>query len=221
MGEMCQQYEIYYQDEAPYEVLYTKWLSYEEVCRLKDLEDMVEVYYNSGQFGQTIKYLEHKFDTPFILYEALADYYRTHSLLGANQARIRRYTILLEFAKEQLTAKEMMALNQIMTYDLYLREKLKSRPEFALCYEPFKKRYKAFLFEYAREYQIGDCVHIECFTIDIEGTVATGEVVEKDYFIMFDYSKPRNLYNESHIDQLLLNSEGELTLNIQEGKREH
>jgi hypothetical protein len=174
---------------------------------------MVEVYYNSGQFGQTIKFLEHKFDTPFILYESLADYYRTHSLLGVNQARIRRYTILLEFAKSHLTANEMVALYQIMTYDLYLREKIKSRPGFALCHESLKKLYKAFLYNHAKEHEIGDCVHIECFTVDIELTVATGEVMEKDHFIMFDYSKPRNLYNESHIEQLWLNSEGELTLN--------
>ena len=202
MGELCKQYEIYYLDEAPYEVLYTKWLPYQDVCKLKDIEDMVEVYYNSGQFSYTIKFLEHKFDTPFGMYEAMANYYRSHSLFGVNQARIRRYTILLEFAQEYLSDKEKVALGEIMVYDLYLREKLKSRPVFAAGYETYKKLYKAFLSKNAKEYEIGDCVHIEHFTVDIERAVTTGEVVNRDYYILFDYSKPRNLYNESHVELL-------------------
>ena len=196
MGELCKQYEIYYQEEAPYEVLYTKWLPYEDVCRLKDIEEMVEVYYNSGQFSNSIGFLEHKFVTPFAMYEALADYYRKHTLFGFNQARIRRYTILREFAKDWLSEYEMEALDEIMVYDLYLREKLKSRPEFALSYESYKKIYKAFLSNHSQEYQIGERVHIEHFSIDIEYAVTTGEVVDKDYFILFDYTKAKNLYQE-------------------------
>jgi radical SAM superfamily enzyme YgiQ (UPF0313 family) len=202
MGELCKQYEIYYHEEAPYEVLYTKWLPYEDVCRLKDIEDMVEVYYNSGQFSKTIRFLEHKFANPFAMYEALADYYRNNDLFGVNQARIRRYTILREFAMECLDEHEVKALEEIMVYDLYLREKLKSRPEFASGYEMYKKLYKAFLSNHSQEYQIGDCVHIEHFVIDIEHAVSTGEVVDKDYFILFDYSKSKNLYNEHPIRRI-------------------
>ena len=42
----------------PYEVLYTKWISYEDVLRLKGIEEMVEVYYNSRQFTNTMEELE-------------------------------------------------------------------------------------------------------------------------------------------------------------------
>ena len=48
MHDRAQEYGIVYQDRAPYEVLSTKWLTYAEVIRLKQIEEMVEVYYNSG-----------------------------------------------------------------------------------------------------------------------------------------------------------------------------
>lgn len=212
MGEMCRNYEIVYQEEPPYEVLYTKWLPFEDVCRLKDIEDVVEVYYNSGQFSNTIRFLEHKFITPFQLYEAIATYYREHSLFGANQARIRRYMILKDFSQDYLSGKEQEALNQIMIYDLYLREKLKSRPEFVMEGESYKKLYKAFLSQQSDQYKIGNSVHIEHFTLDLELIAESGNIVERDYFILFDYTKPRNLYQECYVVKLGVNPEGELEL---------
>lgn len=212
MGELCRQYEICYQEQPPYEVLYTKWLPYEDVCRLKDIEEMVEVYYNSGQFTHTIKFLEDRFKTPFDLYETLARYYRKNSLFGVNQARVRRYRILQDFSKEYLTPKEQDALNQIMVYDLYLREKLKARPEFATSFESYKKLYKDFLNQHASNNQIGECVHIEHFTVDMESLIKNGEIMDKDCFVLFDYSKPKNLYQECYVEELRLNSKGELEL---------
>ena len=49
----------------PFEVLSTKWLSYDDVIRLKGVEEMVEVYYNSGQFVNTLRLLEEEFTDTF------------------------------------------------------------------------------------------------------------------------------------------------------------
>ena len=56
MMEMTGEYQILYKDREPYEVLSTAWLTYGEILRLKMVESMVEVYYNSGQFQNTLEY---------------------------------------------------------------------------------------------------------------------------------------------------------------------
>lgn len=212
MEELSQDYSIVYHGEPPYEVLHTKWLSYSDVCRLKDLEDMVEVYYNSGQFQYTIRYMTSLYESAFSFFEALANYYRQFGLFGFHQARIKRYTILREFAvfcgwsKEQLTL-----LEQLMVLDLYLREKLKSRPVFAHTNEGNKSMYKQFLTNHAKEYGIGDCVHIEHFTYDVFAAAKQGELRLKNFYILFDYSKPKSIFDECAII-LLQESNGTLVM---------
>lgn len=135
--EKIADYKLSHQTRPPFEVLKTKWLSYEDVMRLKGVEDMVEVYYNSGQFEHTIEALEEAFATPFEMYEKLAAYYEEHALRGINHTRVARYEILLEFIRTQLkknqtdiTAK-LEHYRELLTLDLYLRENMKNRPEFA------------------------------------------------------------------------------------------
>ena len=72
--------------EAPYEVLSTRWLSYGEVLKLKLVEEMVEVYYNSGQFSMTLKELEGRFPDAFAMYEALGCFYERKGYLDLSTA---------------------------------------------------------------------------------------------------------------------------------------
>ncbi len=143
MEEQAKEYGICYQDKPPYEVLYTRWLSYAEVRRLKGVEEMVELYYNSGQFPQTLKRLERAFSSPFALYEALADYYREKGYQLNSPARAYRYQVLLEFACEADPANRV-CYPELLTYDLYLREKVKSRPDWCPPREPYRERYRDF-----------------------------------------------------------------------------
>ncbi len=208
MGECCKEYNIVYHSESPYEVLYTQWLSYSDVCKLKDLEEMVEIYYNSGQFAHTIRYLEHYYESSFSMYESLALYYRTNKLFDCNHSRMSRYTILMNFTKEQLKKDEFEVLLQLMTFDLYSREKLKARPTFTKPYEEYKKEYKSFLTNHAANYGIGDCVHMEHFTHDIFVAEQEGVVKEKDFFILFDYSKEKSIFGESSYTLLVKQASG-------------
>ena len=75
MHDKYKDYEIEYRTQPPYEVLMTKWLSYQDILQLKQVEEMVEVYYNSNQFVSTMKYLVLLFATPFEAYWSLAQYY--------------------------------------------------------------------------------------------------------------------------------------------------
>ena len=100
MHEKAKDYGLVYLDNPPYEVLYTNWISYEDIRRLKKIEEMVEIYYNSNQFRATLPYLLKQFPSPFALYEALADYYEEKGFFVETPARIYRYQVLLSFAEQ-------------------------------------------------------------------------------------------------------------------------
>ena len=130
MHEHAKEYGIRYLEQPPYEVLYTNWISYGEIRRLKRIEEMVELYYNSGQFTHTLPVLEKAFSGPFAMYESLADYYQEQGYFTNSPARAYRYQILLEFAAMKDPANREI-YRELLTYDMYLRENLKSRPAFA------------------------------------------------------------------------------------------
>ena len=129
MHEKTQEYGLVYQDRPPYEVLSTKWLSYGDVIRLKKIEEMVEVYYNSGQFRNTMEYVEKDFPGAFAMYSALAGYYEKNDLFRVNHSRIARYEILYRFL-EEYTAGRTGEIAEWLTLDLYLRDNVRNRPQF-------------------------------------------------------------------------------------------
>ncbi|MDY3109595.1 MAG: DUF4080 domain-containing protein, partial [Lachnospiraceae bacterium] len=88
MQEKAKDYELKYLTTAPYEVLSTKWLSYGDVVRLKRVEEMVELYYNSNQFTTTLPLLEAFFARPFAMYQALADFYEDNGYFVTTPSRI-------------------------------------------------------------------------------------------------------------------------------------
>lgn len=132
---------IVYGAEPPYEVLYTADLSYAQLRKLKAVEEMLESYYNSNQFERSIGFLEQYFETPYELYEALAEFYRENNYTVAQPSRIKRYEILLAFWKQCCPESKVSAqydpedaeklLKECLLYDLYARECLKKRPDFA------------------------------------------------------------------------------------------
>ena len=158
MMEMTGEYQILYKDREPYEILSTAWLTYGEILRLKMVESMVEVYYNSGQFKNTLVFLEKYFDDPFRMYEALGRFYEKKGYSEISHSRMRRYEILMEFAGEQ---KEIPseALSDVMLLDLYLRKNLKSRPSFASDQKPYER----LIWDYRKAKKIPKTAHIEVF----------------------------------------------------------
>ena len=150
MWERAEEYGIRYLEQPPYEVLYTKWLSYEDVLRLKGIEEMVELYYNSCQFTHTLPFLEKAFPGPFAMYEALADFYREKKYFTASPARSYRYHVLLEFAAEY-DGGRLEVYRELLTYDIYLRENVKSRPDFAPDINDYKDDIKMFFQKEERE----------------------------------------------------------------------
>ncbi len=112
MDEQREAYGLVCGSEPPYEVLSTRWLSFDDVILLKGVEEMVEIYYNSGQFSHTIAELEREFPSAFEMYRALADYYQWHVPAGASQARAARYELLLEFIREIFSTRKVRLIKQ-------------------------------------------------------------------------------------------------------------
>ena len=203
MEEMKENYGLVYKSRPPYEVLYTNWLSYKDVLTLKSVEEMVEVYYNSGQFAYTLKELEKEFDSPFCLYLALGEYYEKHELNLMNHSRITRYEILLGFVQSLDTGKEKL-YRELLTFDLYLRENMKNRPPFAGEYQVDKDVLHEFYEREAQEHvylagyeaydkrQLRKMTHLEKFHYDVMGN---GE--EKEVLILFDYENRSKLTHQA------------------------
>ncbi|WP_167957093.1 B12-binding domain-containing radical SAM protein [Anaerosporobacter faecicola] len=198
MYGFSQKNTIVYKNTAPYEVLFTQWLSYDEVLQLKQVEDMVEVYHNSGQFTYSIQYVEHFFETPFDFYQELGKYYEEQGLNARNHTRMSRYEILLSFMQFEKKGDENV-LKAILLYDLYLRENLKSKPEFISAMEVEREIYHHFFVEeelvkeYVKGYesysgkQISRLTHLEKFAYNIEETAQTGVAAKAEEYILFDY----------------------------------
>ena len=159
MEEMVPEYGIRYHEQPPYEVLSTRWISYAEILRLKDVEEMVEVYYNSRQFVRTISELEKAYDSPFALYENLAQYYQEQGLGGLNHSRLARYEILHRWIADRF-ARQLDRYRDLLMEDLYLRENIKSRPSFAPDQTPFKEMIRSLMPELR---SLGNQVHVEVF----------------------------------------------------------
>lgn len=198
MEEKKEDYGLVFKSKPPYEVLYTNWLSYEDVLTLKMVEEMVEVYYNSGQFSYTLRHLEKEYESPFMLYLELGKYYENHKLHLMSHSRITRYEILLDFIKSLNTKKEEF-YRELLTFDLYLRENVKNRPDFAGEYSVSKEFLNLFYEEETQQHrylegyvqydkrQLRKMTHIEQFRYDVLGQ---GEA--KEVRILFDYEN-RNL----------------------------
>ena len=180
MMEMCREYGIVYKTQEPYEVLSTKWLDYDHVLKLKTVENMVEVYYNSGQFQNTLEYLEKFFPDAFSIYERLGSFYMEKGYGDVSHTRMRRYEILLEFLEDMPEISVDQVKDQ-MVYDLYLRENLKSRPGFARDQKPFERQ----IWDFRKREKVAKNAHVEIF--------ADGKV------LLFDYADRDPLTNNAHV----------------------
>ena len=185
MKQMEKEYGIVHKEKEPYEVLSTNWITYEDVLNLKKVENMVEVYYNSGQFENSLKYVETLFPDSFTMYEALGRFYEQKGYDCISHNRLRRYEILLEFI-ESLKQGDVQKGADALVLDLYLREKMKSRPSFAKDQKAEEKK----IWAYRKQENIPKTAHIQVFW---DGRV-----------LLFDYEKKDPLTGNALTEEIRL-----------------
>ncbi len=210
MAKMAAEYGIVYRAQAPYEVMKTNWMSYDDILELKGVEEMLEIYSNSHQFELSLKYLQHWFDTPYDLFLALAHFYQASGLMTMQQSRIRRYEILLSFAaslegrlNDAGAAADPHLMRALLIEDLYTREKLKSRPvwqpvsaadeEAVRAFFKNRENIEGYLSDYLKAgftpAQIRRMVHIEITPFDTEKSAAEGRREGGRQMLLYDYRK--------------------------------
>lgn len=187
MSEKTSDYGLLYRSVPPYEVLATRWLTYGEVIRLKAMEEMVEIHYNSGQFTNTMKLLEREFLSPADMYLSLAGYYEENGLFGLSHSRIARYEIFYRFLSERFGNDRLSAFRDSLMYDLYLRENVKSRPSFAGDQSPYKRLVRVF-FE-AEEKNPVWLKGYDGYDSRQISKMAHLEAMEDGSFVLFDYRR--------------------------------
>lgn len=200
MEEKKEDYGLAHKDTPPYEVLYTDWLAFEEISELKGIEEMVEAYYNSGQFGHALAELEKEYASPYRMYRELWIYYEKKGGLGLQHKRSARYEFLLGFMRDICKKGEKLC-RELLTYDYYLRENAKSRPSFAgenrmekeqarLFYERESERHE-YLPSYAGydKNQLRRMTHLEYFP-------------ELGKTVLFDYMERNPLNQEARTVEL-------------------
>ncbi len=216
MHREADKYGIVYKTNPVYEVLYTKWLTYDEILKLKQIEDMVEVYYNSRQFENAMRYTLSFFETVFEMYEYFADYYDKKKLFEVKHNRIARYNILIDMFKniEGVTQENINILLDLLKHDLYLREKIKTRPEWAPMPDELKKRYNEFykneesirdILPSYSEYdtkQIARLTNVERYNIDVIEYMEQGFVNKKETYVLYDYLERNPINYQANITRV-------------------
>lgn len=212
MYEHATEYGILFHETAPYEVLATKWLSYDDILRIKRVEEMVEVYYNSRQYELSIRLLTCIYTSAFELFQRLGDYYDSHGLFGCSHSRMARCEILLDFLQTELScgfltanAKELLPLfREALVYDLYARENCKRRPDWANDLAPYKQEIRALNPE-----NKGSLRHTEVFhyAFPLRDADAINELpirTDEPLFYRFDYEMRDPLTYQARVEQICL-----------------
>lgn len=217
----AKEYEIAYHSRPPYEVLKTKWLPYEDVLKIRQVEEMLEVYYNSGQFEVTMKVLGVLFQSAFFMFQELGKFYERKGYFGMSHARIRRSEILLEFIEEiaggNITEDEQRNFTDIcknldhpeildiikesLIFDLYYRENCKSRPAWAKDLSAWKQVTRAYC-------KNGKQSHVECFSYRFpdKGERVLKELpehTEKPLYALFDYTDRDPLDHQAKVTWIM------------------
>lgn len=184
MYEHAAEYGLVYRSRPPYEVLKTNWLKFGEILRIRQVEEMLEVYYNSGQYATAIRLLETQYASAFAMFAELGTFYEEHGYFGMGHSRMRRAEILLEFAKERKPGL-LPVLGEGLVYDLYERENLGSRPSWAAD----ANEWKQIACRYGKK---GKQSHIERFFYRFSGhrqdTASLPERLEEPVYVRFDYT---------------------------------
>ena len=204
-------YGILYHETAPYEVLSTKWLSYDDVLRIKRVEEMLEVYYNSWQYAITIRLIMCIYPSAFSFFQRLGDYYDKNGLFGCSHSRLARCEILLDFLREELAdsfidgnGDELLPLfRESLVYDLYARENCKRRPEWAVDLAPYKQTIRSLNPENKGSLRHTEVFHYAFPLRDCEPVDALPERREEPLFYRFDYKVRDSLTYQARVECIL------------------
>ncbi len=195
----------------PYEVLQNRDITYGEILKLKDVEDLVEKYYNTHRFEYSLKYLGHIFGGDYYaLYERFAKYWREKGYTKISHSLIRLYEILLEFGLgldgvnteyfKDLVKLDYVSQQKPSRYPKGIESDLKEEDKQGIrrfFNNPENiSRYLPHLAQYTPS-QISRMAHIEIFDYDVTAQRDTGNMTKKPTYVLFDYNIKNKIFEKS------------------------
>jgi len=183
MREDADKYGMEYSPYPPYEILKTDKLSYEELLKLKKVEEMVDKYYNSLKFNYIIKYFEGKFDSPFDFYYSLGVFFEDKGYFNRNIGNIEYYKVFLDF-NETVLKDNNKYLNEILKFNYLIYNKKRGLPDFLRS--SMSKEEENNIKENIRELYSFKEYHLEKFSINLEKYILSNEIIEENSYYVFN-----------------------------------
>lgn len=185
-------YGITYRNDPPYEVLKTNALTFSELCRLKRMEEMIDLFYNTGRFRCCLTLLEGKISSPFTLFELLSEFCNRERADQHSFGKFELYQRILTFGCS--IGVEETLMKQAVKFDLFHRERLQILPDFLSL--NITKQNSEEVIAKKKAGRIPSSHHLEHFDYFFAGNFERGS-----FWYAFNYSD-KDLYGNSLISIL-------------------
>jgi len=105
-----------YEDSPPYEVLVTPWLTFIELSEIKQIEKLIDLFYNTGRFRTYLAYMHEKAGNPYHVYKELALYLNENNFSLKGISKKNKYAALAGFADKDSIAIEHLRYDYMTSY---------------------------------------------------------------------------------------------------------
>lgn len=218
----AERYDICYRSQAPYEVLSTACLSFEDLCRLKLVEEMVETFYNSPKALRTIQFITTLVSSPFVFFQSLGDFWEEKGYRAVKHNRAEYSELFYKFCCSQKELTPYLdVIADLLRFDLYLGENARRMPEALQWNAPDTKEAKSRFYHDKEQMeaclphlsgynaaQLSRMCHIELFRCDV-CSLGHGQHIPAPGLtaVLFDYSRRNPLTNEANYQLIKLPAE--------------
>ena len=184
MREEAEKWGIVYSPYAPYEIIRSKDISYEELLLLKKVEAMVDKYYNSCKFNNVVKFFLNIYEKPFDFYYDLAMFFEEKGNFKRSIGNVEYYKILLDFYLEKIGGEDEGLFKEVLKFDYLCFNKKRWLPDF-LVRTITKEDEQNIKDSFDRQMPFKKA-HIEKFEIDIINYIKNGEINFEPKYLIFD-----------------------------------
>lgn len=129
MYDEREKYGYKYFSKPPYEVFSNEFISFAEMVKLKNLEKVLDFYYNSEKFPESVQWIiENHYESAFSFYEDVADYFDKRGYLKVSHKESTLFTLLYEFYLDK-GLKDREIFVEYLKYDYLMLGKTGFYPE--------------------------------------------------------------------------------------------
>lgn len=120
-------HDYQFMNHAPYEILGNNALSFSDIIKIKQVEDVLEKYWNDHRMDETVLYLtSESFDTAFDFFQSFGSYWDEQGWSRIGHQLEDLFTRLYEFLKSK-NIQDLDCIEGLMKYDYFIRQKYKPR----------------------------------------------------------------------------------------------